>query len=38
MEQKITILVNSCDKYEDAWHPFFECLWLFAGELPYPMF
>ena len=37
MEQKITILVNSCDKYEDAWHPFFECLWLFAGELPYPI-
>lgn len=37
MEQKITILVNSCDKYEDAWHPFFECLWHFAGDLPYPM-
>ena len=37
MDEKITILVNSCDKYEDAWHPFFECLWHFAGELPYPI-
>lgn len=33
----VTILVNSCDKYEDAWHPFFECLHHFAGELPYPI-
>lgn len=33
----VTIVVNSCDKYEDAWHPFFECLWHFAGELPYPI-
>ncbi len=30
-------MINSCDKYEDAWHPFFECLWHFAGELPYPI-
>lgn len=37
MKQKITILVNSCDKYEDAWFPFFECLWHFAGDLPYPI-
>ena len=37
MNQCVTFLVNSCDKYEDAWHPFFECLWHFAGELPYPM-
>lgn len=33
----VTFLINSCDKYEDAWHPFFECLWHFAGELPYPI-
>ena len=33
----VTFVVNSCDKYEDAWHPFFECLWHFAGELPYPI-
>lgn len=37
MQPDVTFLINSCDKYEDAWHPFFECLWHFAGELPYPM-
>ena len=37
MKEDITFLVNSCDKYEDTWHPFFECLWHFAGELPYPI-
>ena len=37
MKQKITFLVNSCDKYEDTWHPFFECLWIFAGSIPYPI-
>ncbi len=37
MKHDVTILVNSCDKYEDAWHPFFECLYHFAGELPYPI-
>ena len=37
MNTDVTFLVNSCDKYEDAWHPFFECLWHFAGELPYPI-
>ncbi len=25
-ENKVTILVNSCDKYEDAWEPFFRLL------------
>lgn len=37
MNSDITILVNSCDKYEDAWRPFFECLWHFAGEIPNPI-
>ena len=37
MSDRVTILVNSCDKYEHAWHPFFECLWHFAGALPYPI-
>lgn len=23
-EKNVTILVNSCDKYEDAWYPFFK--------------
>ena len=26
MDKKVTILVNSCDKYEDAWEPFFRLL------------
>ena len=26
MENKVTILVNSCDNYEDAWEPFFKLL------------
>ena len=37
MKADVTFLINSCDKYEDAWHPFFECLWHFAGEIPYPI-
>ena len=37
MNRDVTFLINSCDKYEDAWHPFFECLWHFAGDLPYPI-
>lgn len=37
MNSDTTFLINSCDKYEDAWHPFFECLWHFAGELSYPI-
>lgn len=32
MKEKLTILVNSCDKYEDAWEPFFACLKHFSGE------
>ena len=27
----VTILVNSCDKYEDAWEPFFK---LFSIQWP----
>jgi len=26
MDKRVTILVNSCDKYEDAWEPFFKLL------------
>lgn len=38
MDARITILVNSCDKYEDAWDPFFGCLSHFTeGEQPYPI-
>ncbi len=31
----ITILVNSCDKYEDAWHPFFKLLSIQWKDCPY---
>ncbi len=31
----ITILVNSCDFYEDAWEPFFRLLNLFWKDCPY---
>lgn len=37
MNEDITFLVNSCDKYEDAWHPFFECLHIFFPEMHYPI-
>ena len=26
MDSSVTILINSCDKYEDAWEPFFRLL------------
>ena len=26
MDKNITILVNSCDLYEEAWHPFFKLM------------
>lgn len=37
MHNNVTLLVNSCDKYEDAWHPFFEMLHIYGGEFPYPI-
>lgn len=30
-----TILVNSCDTYEDAWYPFFELLKKYWNDCPY---
>lgn len=38
MEPRLTVLVNSCDKYEDAWDPFFACLNHFSTKgQPYPI-
>lgn len=31
----ITVLVNSCDKYKDAWEPFFRLLHIQWQDLPY---
>lgn len=33
--QRLTILVNSCDKRSDAWVPFFELLHIFWKDCPY---
>lgn len=37
MNQDVTFLVSSCDKYEDAWHPFFELLHIYGGDFHYPI-
>ena len=31
----VTILVNSCDKYEDAWEPFFRLFHMQWPDCPY---
>ncbi len=33
--EKLTILVNSCDKYEDAWEPFFKLFKIQWPDCPY---
>lgn len=33
----VTLLVSSCDKYKDAWHPFFEMLRIYGGEFSFPI-
>ena len=35
--KKVTILVNSCDLYEDAWDPFFKLLKVQWPDCPYDM-
>lgn len=37
MKQKITILINSCDVYEDAWYPFFTLWKKYWPECKYPI-
>lgn len=34
-KQEVTILVNSCDLYEDAWYPFFKLLSIQWPDCPY---
>lgn len=36
MNNKCTVLINSCDKYEDAWYPFFELIKKYWNECEYP--
>lgn len=33
----VTLLVSSCDKYEDAWHPFFELLHIYGNGFSCPI-
>lgn len=37
-KKDITLVVSSCDKYEDAWHPYFELLKKFWPEHPEKIF
>lgn len=37
MKHDVTFVISSCDKYEDAWHPFFELLHLYGVDPAYPM-
>lgn len=36
-KENITMVVCSCDKYEDAWHPFFELLYHYSENFLYPI-
>ena len=38
MPSKCAVLVNSCDKYEDAWHPFFRLFDIMWPECPYDVY
>ena len=37
-KQELAILVNSCDKYEDAWDPFFKLLKIQWPDCPYRIY
>jgi len=38
MANKCSVLINSCDKYEDAWYPFFSLLEIMWKDCSYPVF
>lgn len=37
-ENDVTLLVVSCDTYQDLWHPYFHCLFKYWPDCPYPIF
>lgn len=37
MHSDVTVVICSCDKYEDAWFPFFEMLRIYGGDFAYPI-
>ena len=34
----VSILINSCDAYEDIWEPFFRCFSENWPDCPYPIY
>lgn len=38
MSNNCSVLVNSCDKYEDAWLPFFKLIQKYWPDCPYPFY
>ena len=36
--QECAVIVNSCDKYEDAWHPFFRLFDIMWSDCPYDVY
>ncbi len=38
MKNRMSVLVCSCDSYDDLWNPFFDCLDKFWKNIPYPIY
>lgn len=38
MHSNCSVIVNTCDKYEDAWFPFFELIKKYWNGCPYPIY
>jgi hypothetical protein len=38
LDEKMVVLVNSCDKYSDIWPVFFELFFKYWPDCPYPIF
>ncbi len=37
-DMDLSILVNSCDKYDDLWYPFFELMNIYWPDVKYPIY
>lgn len=37
-DNDVSLLVVSCDAYQDLWHPYFHCLFKYWPDCPYPIF
>lgn len=38
IQRKCSVVINTCDKYEVAWYPFFELAKKYWSECPYPFY